>query len=147
MITDSLLRLSAAQTLAMTNTSAVSTNTIDLGTARDMGEGEPIYAVFTITTACVGGTSTQFDVIATSDAGLTTNVITVGSSGAVLTANLTLGAQIAVRLNPQIASKVQQYLGAKYTVVGTQTAGAVTCDIVHDIQDGKKFYASGFSVN
>ena len=146
MITDALLRLSAAQTLILTNTSAVSTNTVDLGVARDMGEGEPLFAVFTITTAPVGGTSTQFDVIATSDAALTANTVTLGTSGAILTASLTLGTIIAIRINPQVASKAQQYLGAKYTVVGTQTAGAVTCDIVHDIQDGKKFYASGFSM-
>ena len=147
MITDSLLRLSAAQSIILTNTSAVSTNTIDLGVARDMGEGEALYAVFTVTTAPVGGTSTQFDVIAATDAALSANVVTLGTSGAVLTANLPVGTQVAVRINPQIASRGQQYLGAKYTVAGTQTAGAVTCDLVHDIQDGKKFYASGFSVN
>jgi hypothetical protein len=30
--------------------------------------------------------------------------------------------------------------------VGTNTAGKVTADVVETIQDGKKFYASGFTV-
>jgi hypothetical protein len=51
-----------------------------------------------------------------------------------------------VRLNPQIASLGKRYLGARYTVSGTNSAGKVTADIVMDVQDGKKFYASGFTV-
>ena len=53
---------------------------------------------------------------------------------------------MAVALNPQIASTGQQYLGARYTVVGTMSAGKVIADIVETVQDGKKFYASGFTV-
>jgi hypothetical protein len=63
-----------------------------------------------------------------------------------VTASLTLGTNVAVRLNPQIASLGKRYLGARYTVSGTNTAGTVVADIVMDVQDGKKFYASGFAV-
>ena len=45
MITDAFLRLSDAQALT---TTAVSTNTIDLGVARDVGAGEEIYVYFTV---------------------------------------------------------------------------------------------------
>ena len=142
MITDKTLRVSTDQAVT---TTAVSTDTIDLSTARDMGEGHPLYANFAVTTAFSGGTSIKFEVISSASAALSSPTV-IGSSDAVVTASLTLGANFAVRVNPQIASKGQQYLGVRYTVSGTYTAGTVTADFVTDIQDGKKFYASGFSV-
>ena len=143
MITDKLLRVSTDQAVT---TTAVSTDTIDLSQARDMGEGGEITMNFAMTEAFAGGTSTKFEVIIADNAALTSNVQVVGSSDAVTTANLTLGTNVAVRINPLIGSLGKRYMGARYTVVGTNTAGKVTADIVEAIQDGKKFYASGFSV-
>lgn len=144
MITDKLLRVSTDQEIKLTDTSAVSTDKVDLSVARDMGEGRELYAVFTVTTPIAGGTSTNFEVIAASDDALSANVVSLGSTGAVATASI--GSQQIVRINPLIAKLGQRYLGVRYTVVGTNSAGKVTADIVLDIQDGKKFYASGFTV-
>lgn len=143
MITDKLLRVSTDQAVT---TTAVSTDTVDLSVARDIGEGGELTANFAITEAFAGGTSTKFEVIVADNAALTSNVTVIGSSDAVATASLPLGTNVAVRLNPIIGSTGKRYLGARYTVVGTNTAGKVTMDIVEAIQDGKKFYASGFSV-
>lgn len=143
MITDKLLRVSENQAVT---TTAVSTDTIDLSQARDIGEGQDLFMNFALTAAFAGGTSTNFEVIIADNAALSSNVQVIGASGAIATASLTLGANIAVRLNPQIASLGKRYLGARYTVSGTNTAGTVVADIVMDIQDGKKSYASGFSV-
>lgn len=143
MITDKLLRVSTDQAVT---TTAVSTDTIDLSQARDMGEGQDLYMNFALTAAFTGGTSTNFEVIIADNAALSSNVVVVGASGAVATADLTLGKNIAVRINPIIGSTGKRYMGARYTVSGTNTAGTVTADIVTDIQDGKKFYASGFAV-
>lgn len=143
MITDKLLRVSTDQAVT---TTAVSTDTIDLSVARDMGEGNELIMNFAVTEAFAGGTSTKFEIIIADNAALSSNVQVIGSSDAVVTANLPLGTNIAVRLNPIVGSKGKQYLGARYTVSGTNTAGKVTADIVADMQDGKKFYASGFSV-
>jgi hypothetical protein len=143
MITDKFLRVSDAQALT---TTAVSTDKVDLSQARDIGEGDDLYMVFTVGTALAGGTSVNFQVTVADDAALSTNATTIGMSGVIATASLVAGAQFSVRLNPQIASLGRRYLGATYTIVGTFTAGTVTADIVTDIQDGKKFYASGFSV-
>lgn len=146
MITDKLLRVSTDQDLgSASDTSVVSTDTIDLSQARDIGEGHDLYMHFAVTEAFAGGTSTEFRVIISDAANLGTPQV-VGSSGAIATASLTLGKRIAVRINPLIASLGKRYLGAQYTVVGTNTAGMVTADIVETIQDGQKFYASGFSV-
>jgi len=143
MITDKLLRVSTDQALT---TTAVSTDTIDLSVARDIGEGQDLYMNFAVTTALAGGTSVKFEVIQADNAALSSNVQVIGSSDAVLTAALVAGYNTAVRINPQVASNGKRYLGARYTISGTYTSGAVTADVVMDIQDGKKFYASGFTV-
>ena len=141
MITDAFLRLSDAQALT---TTAVSTNTIDLGVARDVGAGEEIYVYFTVPTALAGGTSVTFQVITSAAANLGTPTV-VGSTTAVPTASLVAGYKTAVRVNPTVFVNGQRYLGAQYTISGTYTSGAVTADIVLDIAD-QKLYASGFSV-
>lgn len=141
MITDAFLRLSDAQALT---TTAVSTNTIDLGVARDVGAGEEIYVYFTVPTALAGGTSVTFQVITSAAANLGTPTV-VGSTTAVPTASLVAGYKTAVRVNPSVFANGQRYLGAQYTISGTYTSGAVTADIVLDIAD-QKLYASGFSV-
>jgi|LauGreDrversion4_2_1035121.scaffolds.fasta_scaffold362416_2 hypothetical protein len=152
MITDVLLTVSGANNpgsaisgQAITAT-AVSTNTIDLGTARDIGEGENLYMVFTVIEAFNTLTSLTMNVITDDNAALSSGTV-IGSTGAVVLANLTAGKQYVVRLPAQIASLGERYLGASYTVTGTApTTGSILAQIVLDIQDGKKFYASGFSV-
>ena len=141
MITDAFLRLSDGQALT---TTAVSTNTIDLGVARDMGAGEDIYVYFTVPVALAGGTSVTFQVITSAAAALTSPTI-VGATNAIVTATLVAGYKTAVRINPAVFANGQRYLGAQYTIVGTYTSGTVTADVVHDIADFKT-YASGFSV-
>lgn len=143
MITDQFLRVSTAQAVT---TTAVSTDTIDLSVARDMGEGRELFMNFAVGTAFAGGTSTNFEIIIADNAALSSNVVVVGASGAIATADLTAGRTIAVNINPQVASLGKRYLGARYTVVGTNSAGTVTADVVLDIQDGRKSYPSGFSV-
>ena len=143
MITDKLLRVSDSQALT---TTAVSTDKVDLSIARDIGEGENLYMNFAVPTALTGGTSVKFEVVVADDAAITSNVTVVGSSDAVLTAALVAGYNNAVRINPIIGSLGKRYLAARYTIVGTYSAGSVIADIVHGIQDGKKSYASGFAV-
>lgn len=142
MITDQLLRVSEDQAVT---TTAVSTNTIDLGVARDIGEGKELFMNFAVTTAFAGGTSVKFEIVSSAAANLAPATV-IGSSDAIATADLAAGKNVAVGINPQIASNGQQYLGARYTVVGTMSAGKVTADVVETVQDGKKYYASGFTV-
>ncbi len=142
MITDKLLRVSTDQALT---TTAVSTDTIDLSIARDIGEGTELYMNFAVTAALTGGTSVKFEVISSAAANLGSPTV-IGSSDAIVTADLVAGKNVAVRINPAIASTGQRYLGARYTISGTYSAGTVTADVVTNIQDGKKFYASGFTV-
>lgn len=142
MIVDQFLRVSTAQAVT---TTAVSTDSVDLGTARDIGEGQDLYMVFSVGTAFAGGTSIQFEAIVADNGALTTNPTVIGASSVVAVANLGASTQFTVRLNPLIRSLGRRFLGARYTVVGTMSAGTVTADIVTDIQD-QKSYASGFTV-
>jgi hypothetical protein len=141
MITDKFLRVSDAQAVT---TTAVSTDTIDLSVARDIGAGRSTYMHFAVGTAFAGGTSVKFEIITSASADLSSPTV-VGSSDAIVTASLTAGKRVAVEMNAQIGSNGQRYMGARYTVVGTMSAGTVTADVVLDIQD-QKTYASGFTV-
>lgn len=151
MITDVLLTVSGTNTPGSAITGqaitgdAVSTNTIDLGTARDIGEGENLYMVFTVIDAFNTLTSLDLEVIISANANLSSHTVLAETN--VLLANLTAGKQYVVALPPQIASLGLRYLGARYDVNGTNpTTGSILAEIVHGIQDGRKFYASGFSV-
>ena len=142
MITDKLLRVSEDQ--AVTST-AYSTNTIDLSVARDVGEGTALYMNFALTEAFANGTNITFEVVTSANANLSSHDV-IGSSATIATAALTLGKNIVVRINPDIAGKGKRYLGARYVVTGTMNAGKVTADVVETIGDGQKYYASGFTV-
>ena len=142
MITDKFLRVSEDQ--AITG-DAASTNTIDLSQARDIGEGKQLFAVFTVTEAFNNLTSILLEVVTSANADLSSP--TIQSMQSVLLAGLTVGSQYTVVIPPQIGSLGKRYLGAYYDVTGTNpSTGKITCDIVESIQDGKKFYASGFTV-
>lgn len=151
MITDRLLVVSGSNTpgsaisgQAITG-DAVSTDTIDLGTARDIGEGQQLYMVFTVVTTFDNLTSLDLEVISSANANLSSHTVLAETN--VLLAGLTAGKQYVVAIPPQIASLGQRYLGARYDVNGTNpSAGSILAEVVMNIQDGRKFYASGFSV-
>jgi hypothetical protein len=126
--------------------SVLSTNTIDLLQARDIGEGENLSIRAEVVTAVAGATSIEVQAITADDAGLTTNVTIAGTTGAIPVASLTAGARFAAKLNPRIGSKGQRYLGARYVITGTSTAGAFVTDFGLETQDGQKFYPAGFAV-
>ena len=161
MITDNLLMLSGTtsattgvttgQDLSQVAAAYNSENIVDTGNAtniaRDMGEGEPLYIVFTVTEAFVGvGATVAINCVVSAATALTTPT-TVGSIAATAVASLTLGTQFVVRINPLVASLGLRYLGVIYTIAtATTTAGAMSAYVVKDFQDGKKFYKSGFEL-
>ena len=144
MIIDNNLRVSSAQTVT---TSAVSTDSIDLSQARDVGAGYPLMFHFLVTEAvtAAGAATVDFQVIGSENSNLSSGVV-LGSSGPIGKAELIVGKRIAVEINPSIGSLGLRYLGANYSVAtGPLTAGKFTADIVYNVQDSKS-YASGFSV-
>lgn len=151
MITDLLLTVSGSNTPGSAidgqaiTTTAVSTNTIDLGTARDIGEGENLYMVFTVVVGFAGTGTITMQVVTDNDPALGSPTV-IAATAAIPVASLTAGSQYIVRIPPQIASLGERYLGAQYTCSASPTTGKFLTQIVLDIQDGRKYYASGFTV-
>lgn len=134
------------QTPATTG-STLSTNVIDLGTNRDISEGLDLFLRAQTGAAYTGLTSLEIQAVTADDAALSVNVTVLTSTGAIPLALLTAGSRFAASLNPRIGSKGQRYLGARFVVVGTSTAGSSFVDFGAEIQDGQKFYPSGFSIS
>lgn len=145
MITDKLLRLSDSQAITGTE---VSENLINLSQAREIGEGKNLFMVFTIMEAFNTLTDLTFAILTNNVEDLTTTPTTIASKTVTLASGgLALGQQHVLPIPPQIASLGEQYLGASYTVNGSNpSTGQITTDIVEAVQDGKKFYASGYSL-
>jgi len=128
---------------------AVSADTIDLQVARDIGEGANLYAVFTVTTAvtrAAGACTVTFEVITSASADLSAPTV-IASSDAIPKATLVAGYQHVLRVPPSVGGTGQRYLGLQMTFSAAADTGEWLGDFVHDIQDGKKFYSSGFAVS
>ena len=133
---------------AYSATASGSLYTVAQGTQnRDIGSGTDLYVYFTVTTALANGTNATFQAVASSSATLASGNIVVGEVSLIVTADLGVGQQVAVRVSPQrLGATALQYLGAQVVTTGTHSAGAISADLVMDIQDGKRSYASGFSI-
>jgi hypothetical protein len=149
MMTDALLQLSSAQAVTAT---AVSTNTIDLGVARDIGQGQSLYVVIGVDEAATsaGATTVTFQVINSASAALSSPTILV-QTDAIGKAELTLGRKpIVVQIPSAILNAQpvgQRYLGLQYTVAtGPLTAGKFTATVTMEDPGVNKNYASGFTV-
>lgn len=179
MITDQLNRLSGTLTgtpgtdtpQTLTTTAAAvyySTNAIDLrsptnvsgGTTttqmRDLGEGQDLYCVLTVSEATAAGNGITIDLIVSQnlDPSTGTNIV-VGTFGTLTTTATTgdlgvAGRCFVCRINPRLRElgTTVRYLQVRYTNGATTalTAGKVYADIVMDIYDSQKFYGSGFVV-
>jgi hypothetical protein len=124
-----------------TITTAIANN----GGARDIGQGENLFMVFTVVVG-FGGTGTVDMQIVTDDNDSISSPTVIGSTGAIAVGSLTAGAQFIVRIPPLVASLGEQFLAARYVVTSSPTTGTILAQVVEDMQDGRKFYRSGFSV-
>lgn len=147
MLTDANLTLSASQAVTAT---AFSTNTIDLGVARDIGAGEElnIYVNIEQTATAAGAATVNFQVVTSANANLSTPTI-VGQTDAIPKASLVAGKQIMIPVPRSFINALgQRYLGLQYTVgTGPLTAGIFSAGVIIDAVDsGLKNYPSGYSV-
>lgn len=153
MLTDALCQLSGSiagnvvtgQTVTGTG-NVLSTNTYDLGVARDIGKGEALEVAIETIVAQAGGTSVQFQLIQADDAALSTNVQVIVQTDAYPTATLTAGVQIPLHVDRVDPYPARRYLGLRYVIVGTSTAGSFFATIVKSIADKQVNYPNGFAV-
>ncbi|WP_448953068.1 Bbp16 family capsid cement protein [Labrys neptuniae] len=145
MFMDQQLVMSDKQTL--TTGTVVSTNTIDLSQARDLGIGDQdLELIIQVNTALTGGTSVQFAYVTSANADLSSPNVIV-QTPAIAAASLTAGTEwLRVQIPAlSLASQMQRYIGVQYTIVGTFGAGTVSAFIVMDRQ-GIVYYPSGLNV-
>lgn len=123
MILDSLLELSKAQALTATGNS---TNVIDLQqTARQVGAGRQLYAVFQVDVAADNTTEDETYSLAviTSAADNLSNPVTLASR-APAAELLTKGSRFVIPLPPD---GMLRYLAARYTLGGTTPSVTLSC--------------------
>jgi len=149
MMTDALLQLATAQAVT---TTAVSTNTLDLSQARDIGAGKDLLVAITVDEAATaaGAATVDFQVISSAAANLGTPTV-IGATEPLAKTELTIGRKPIVVPIPAavlLAQPIgQRYLGLQFTVAtGPLTAGKFSVAIVDsDVHVGKN-YPSGFTV-
>ena len=143
MITDAQLLFSDQQADVRNAATYVSTNTVDLGVARDIGNGQTLYVDFTVDDAFTGGTSVQFQVISSAAANLGTPTV-LATTPAIVDATLVTGYRTQLAI-PPVVGNGQRYLGVQYVGVGAHSAGKVSARLVLQV-DNRDYYASGFTV-
>lgn len=122
------------------------TNQIDLGVARDIGQGQPMYLFAHVTEAFTdGGDSATLNLRLRSDDSATIHATSSTGhleSGAILKAALPLGATFMWAL-PMEGSAYEQFLGLQ-AVIGTAgfDSGMITAGLTFD-PHGWKAYADG----
>lgn len=121
MIMDQLAVLSDRQAVAATGGS---TNVYDLGSARQVGAGRPLWVVFSIHGAAAAGGTYTF-ALQTDDAANFPSPAQLASR-TVSAAELVDGKQFAMSIP---AEGVERYLRAHYTLGGTDPAVTVTAHI------------------
>ena len=104
-------------------------NQINLEDVRDIGHGEPIYAVFVVTTTVTsaGAATVAFDIASDSTAAISTSTSTLHATvGPFPKADLVAGTIIAVIALPDEGNAYEQFLGIlQVTGTAALTAGAI----------------------
>lgn len=141
MITDALCLLSNAQAVTAT---AVSTNSYDLGVAREMSDDGELFIVTTVgtTVTAAGAATVQLQLVQSVNSDLSSATI-VAQTDAIPKASLVAGFTIT---NPIPRGITARYVGLQYTVAtGPLTAGTFTANIVVDSQENRR-YAANFAI-
>lgn len=126
-------------------TTAASTDIVDLGAARDMGNGEPLELVILVTqNVTAAGAATVTFALETDDTAGFSSPVVLANSGAIGKAALSAGTEV---LRVKVPLDAERYVRTNYTVAtGPLTAGTFTAFLAHDRQ-ASRAYASGFTVS
>jgi len=147
---DNQLRLGTAQALSA---SGASTDYLDISKTRNIGDGEPLVMLFTVTVAADYTTTDEaytFAVQCDDNTSFSSPTTLESRLFSLANANppgtyLKAGAQVALPIPPGLS--VEQYVRGYLTLGGTTPSITVTTDVVPQSMVPKTaLYASGFSV-
>ena len=119
---------------------------IDLGVARDMGNGEPMYLVITVDTlptSAAGTATAQFTLASDDSASISTTTSTVHLlTKAFAISEMAAGQMLAAIALPMEGVAYERYLGLLQTT-GTQafTGGKINAFLTHDVAKWKSYDA------
>jgi hypothetical protein len=119
---------------------------IDLGVARDMGNGEPMYLVITVDTlptSAAGTATAQFTLASDDSASISTSTSTVHLlTKAFAISEMAAGTVLAAIALPMEGVAYERYLGILQTT-GTQafTGGKINAFLTHDVAKWKSYDA------
>ena len=130
MYIDKLLEICTSQDLGSASTETVlGESSIDLGAAKDLSKGKPLYMVITVEEAPTAGTSIDFQVITDSVATLASTPTVHTCTGAVAVGSLTLDREPIVLPIGNVLGVSEQFLGIQFVVVGAIVAGIFSVHI------------------
>lgn len=144
MILDDQLTFSSAQAVTAT---ADSQNVIDSSVARDLGVGDDLYVMATVTTAFTDtGSDSGLTLALVTDDNSTLSSDNVLQTLGTIPALAAAGATYFFKISPAFVNAFERYLGLTYTPTnGNLTTGAITAGIVNGIQRNK-MYPANYSV-
>ena len=122
--------------------SGPTTNYLDCGVARNLGSGEPMALVFTVTTA-PGGTTPTFSFALQDDSDPAFGTVVTELTASPAAANLVVGTQVVLPLPP----KLNRYLRGYLTLGGTSPTISCSADIIplSDVRESAH-YAAGYTI-
>ncbi len=144
MIIDKENRFSNAQAITA---AAGSTNTIDLGSARDIGAGEQLFICAVLTVAMTDGAGNTYPLVVALE-GDSTDTFTPDATQDLFTfpAASPAGTKKFAALAPGMAPLQYRYIRLKYTPTGGNlTAGSVTAFLTRDV-DAYTAYADAITI-
>ena len=138
-----------AQGLALAGTGPlIATDKIDLGNARDIGAGTPMWFYHNIQGALAGGTSLEFELVTSSVDDFSSDVEVIGSTGKIPLANLTnpyLTFQPVGRVSGT-GRKAKRHMTIRVQREGTFTgAGVWSSGITLSPDDYRQFYNATYT--
>ena len=161
MILDQQLTLSTPNATAASNYESVdvidtqSVGGATAGAARDLQSGEELYFFISIPSTWTGGINARFELHGGPNADKTSGgfVAVLGEALARASGHLDAGRTykylIPAGFPGAVGTVLPRYIWVRVTTTGTFTGttnNVANISIVHDVQDGRRFYPSGYTV-
>lgn len=145
MLTDKQTRLGDAQAFSA---SGATTDYYDSGVARNLGDGEPMAMLFTVTTGAditTGDETYKFGLQCDDNTSFSSALTLLERTVAAASSGLAAGKQVVLPIPPGL---VERYIRGYLTLGGTTPSISVDCDIVPlSMVPKTAYYADGFDIS